>query len=79
MGDTSIRRKANVRLVFATTENVYSTFCLLLRRLPVIVTLPKFQNRPQSERLRLIDSFFIAESNILEKELQVSYQMIDFY
>lgn len=79
MGDTSIRRKVNVRLVFATTENVYSTFLpTFLRRLPVIVTLPKFQNRPQSERLRLIDSFFIAESSILEKELQVSYQMIDF-
>lgn len=49
-----------------------------MRRLPVIVTLPKFQNRPQSERLRLIDSFFITESSILDKELQVSYQMIDF-
>lgn len=79
MGDTSIRRKANVRLIFATTENVYSAFLpTFLRRLPVIVTLPKFQNRPQSERLRLIDSFFITESSILDKELQVSYQMIDF-
>lgn len=53
-------------------------FTHFLRRLPVIVTLPKFQNRPQSERLRLIDSFFITESSILDKELQVSYQMIDF-
>lgn len=79
MGDTSIRKKARVRLIFATTENVYSAFLpTFLRRLPVIVTLPKFQNRPQSERLRLIDSFFITESDILNKELQVSYQMIDF-
>ena len=66
-------------MIFATTENVYSAFLpTFLRRLPVIVTLPKFQNRPQSERLRLIDSFFITESSILDKELQVSYQMIDF-
>ncbi|MGM0123659.1 sigma-54 dependent transcriptional regulator, gfr operon transcriptional activator [Enterococcus sp. AZ194] len=79
MGDTSIRRRADVRLIFATTENVYATFLpTFLRRLPVIVNLPKFQHRPQSERLSLIDSFYIAESNILEKELQVSSHLIDF-
>ncbi|KAF1297120.1 transcription antiterminator BglG [Enterococcus sp. JM4C] len=79
MGDTSIRQRADVRLIFATTENVYSTFLpTFLRRLPVIVNLPKFQHRPQSERLSLIDAFFIAESNILSKELQVSSQLVDF-
>ncbi|MCU7700267.1 hypothetical protein ODV97_09015 [Enterococcus gallinarum] len=29
MGDNSVRRKANVRLIFATTENIYTTFCPL--------------------------------------------------
>lgn len=79
MGDNSIKRKVNVRLVFATTENIYSAFLpTFLRRLPVIINLPKFQNRSQTERLQLIDSFFIGESNILNKELLVSSSMLDF-
>jgi sigma-54 dependent transcriptional regulator of gfr operon len=79
MGDTSIRKQVNVRLIFATTENIYAAFLpTFLRRLPVIINLPKFQHRPQMERLSLIDTFFISESNILSKEIHVSYQMIDF-
>lgn len=79
MGDNSVKRRALVRLVFATTENIYSAFLpTFLRRLPVIVNLPKFQNRPQSERLQLIDSFFVRESRILSKELQISAAVIDF-
>ncbi|MGX7173776.1 sigma 54-interacting transcriptional regulator [Enterococcus ratti] len=79
MGDNSIRKKANVRLVFATTENVYTTFLpTFLRRLPVVINLPKFQQRPCFERLALIDEFFISESKILNKELSVSSSFIHF-
>lgn len=79
VGDNSIKRKANVRLVFATTENIYSAFLpTFLRRLPVIVNLPKFQNRSLNERLQLIDSFFVGESIILNKELLVSTAVLEF-
>ena len=79
MGDNSIRKKADVRLVFATTENIYTTFLpTFLRRLPVIVNLPRFQQRPSFERLSLIDEFFVSESKILAKELSVSDALIHF-
>lgn len=79
MGGNSIQKKANVRLIFATTENIYSAFLpTFLRRLPVIINLPKFQKRSQSERLQLIDSFFVRESQILKKELHVSETLTDF-
>lgn len=79
IGDNSIKRKSTVRLIFATTENVYQTFLpTFIRRLPVIVTLPNYESRPQSERIQLIDTFFINEANILSKKIDVSYQMIDF-
>ncbi|MFR3362835.1 MAG: sigma 54-interacting transcriptional regulator [Enterococcus canintestini] len=79
MGDNAIKRKANVRLIFATTENVYQTFLpTFIRRLPVIVSLPNYEQRPQSERMQLIDTFFINEANILSKRVDVSYQLIDF-
>lgn len=79
MGDSSVKKYSTVRLVFATTENINSAFLpTFLRRLPVTVTLPKFQSRPQSERLQLIDSFFINESRILNKRLEVSHRLINF-
>lgn len=79
MGDDSIRKKAGVRLVFATTENIYTTFLpAFLRRLPVIVNLPRFQQRPSFERPSLIDEFFVSESKILAKELSVSDVLIHF-
>ncbi|BCA85677.1 transcriptional antiterminator [Enterococcus saigonensis] len=79
MGDNAIKKKAKVRLIFATTENVYQTFLpTFIRRLPVIVTLPNYEQRPQSERMQLIDTFFINEANILSKRVDVSYQLVDF-
>lgn len=79
IGDNAVKRKAKVRLVFATTENVYQTFLpTFIRRLPVIVTLPNYEHRPQSERMQLIDTFFINEANILSKRIDVSYQLVGF-
>lgn len=79
LGDNAIKHKAKVRLIFATTENVYQTFLpTFIRRLPVIVSLPNYEHRPQSERMQLIDTFFINEANILSKRIDVSYQLVDF-
>ncbi|GMA52693.1 transcriptional antiterminator [Alicyclobacillus contaminans] len=79
IGNDSIKKKANIHLIFATTENIESTFLpTFLRRLPVVVSLPNFYERPQPERLQLIDQFFIQESNILQKELSVSSKVIHF-
>lgn len=79
IGDNSVEKKANVRLIFATTEDLQQTFLpTFLRRLPVIVGLPSFKGRSLSERAILVDSFFLAESNILEKELLVSRKVIHY-
>lgn len=79
IGNDSIKKRANIHLIFATTENIESTFLpTFLRRLPVVVSLPNFYERPQPERLQLIDQFFIQESNILQKELSVSSKVIHF-
>lgn len=78
IGDNSIQKKSTVRLIFATTEDVHSTFLpTFLRRLPVIINLPKFQDRPQRERLSLIDNFFIHESKIFKQSITVSSRVID--
>lgn len=79
MGDNSIRRKSKVRLIFATTENIYKTFLpTFIRRVPVVVNLPRFHQRPSLERLAIIDEFFISESKILNRKLSVSNALIHF-
>ncbi|WP_164505055.1 sigma 54-interacting transcriptional regulator [Companilactobacillus hulinensis] len=77
IGDDSIKRTANVRLIFATTETLDSTFLpTFIRRIPVIVNIPGFSDRPQNERVNLIDYFFMNESKVLKHELRVSNQLI---
>ena len=79
IGDNSIKKTSRVRLIFATTESIQSTFLpTFIRRLPVIVNIPSFMERPQQERLNLIDSFFLIESEILKKTIKVSKNVISF-
>ena len=55
-------------MIFATTENVYQTFLpTFIRRLPVIVIYRDYERRPRSERMQLIDTFFISESEYFVK------------
>ncbi|KRN95776.1 sigma 54-interacting transcriptional regulator [Companilactobacillus kimchiensis] len=78
IGNDSIKRKASVRLIFATTEKLDSTFLpTFVRRIPVIINIPSFSMRPQSEKVQLIDYFFMNESKVLKRKLSVSTQLVD--
>lgn len=79
IGDNSIKKEAKVRLIFATTESIQSAFLpTFIRRLPVIVNIPSFAERPQQEKIHLIDSFFLKESEILKHTIKVTKQVISF-
>ncbi len=79
VGDNSVKKSSKVRLIFATTESIQSTFLpTFIRRLPVVVSIPSFSERPNQEKLSLIDSFFLKESEILDKSIKVSSQVISF-
>jgi len=78
VGNDSIKKKASVRLIFATTEKLDSSFLpTFVRRIPVIINIPGFSSRPQSEKIRLIDYFFMDESKVLKRNLDVSVQLIN--
>lgn len=78
VGNDSIKRKASVRLVFATTEKLDSTFLpTFVRRIPVIINIPSFSSRLQSEKIQLIDYFFMNESRVLNRKINVSTQLIN--
>lgn len=78
VGNDSIKRKASVRLIFATTEKLDSTFLpTFVRRIPVIINIPSFGSRPQSKKVQLIDYFFMNESRVLNRRIKVSTQLIN--
>lgn len=77
IGESDVRHASKVRLIFATTEPPSSTFLpTFLRRIPVVVSMPGFSERPVGEKFRLIDYFFLEESRILEKSLTASGKIL---
>ncbi|WP_088839061.1 sigma 54-interacting transcriptional regulator [Listeria sp. ILCC792] len=79
IGSSNVEKKATVRLIFATTETIHSTFLpTFVRRLPVIVNIPGFGERTWQEKLHLIHHFFMEESKILKHTIEVSSQVMGY-
>ncbi|MCD5001960.1 sigma 54-interacting transcriptional regulator [Enterococcus saccharolyticus] len=77
LGAVKETKKANVRLIFATTEKrekfLLTTF---IRRIPIQIELPNLHQRSERERLELIYTFFQEESVILDTTLSISSRVI---
>ena len=72
LGETGGDRQANVLIIGATTEDINSTLLsTFLRRVPMVISLPSLANRPLSERLEFIESFFIEEANNVEVPIKI--------
>lgn len=75
VGESKGWRKANVRFIFATTENpeliLLSTF---LRRIPINIHIPPLKDRPLPEKFNLIRQFFKEEARFLQHDILVSKQ-----
>lgn len=77
LGETAQARTVKVRLVFATTEDVHSTFLTtFLRRIPIQVTLPDLQHRCRKEKEALILQFFWLEAKTVGVTLSLSPRLI---
>lgn len=78
MGDKNYHQ-VNVRLICATTESpkdaLIDTF---LRRIPITVHLPDFSTRDISERLELIQAFYLRESKMFKKKITISKKVINY-
>lgn len=77
MGESNEVKKVNVRLFFATTEELNSTFLTtFIRRIPVQIELPSLEKRTQNEKIELIYSFFLSEQRRIQKNLEISSQVV---
>lgn len=77
-GETGKWRNAQVRFIFATTEdpekNLLETF---LRRIPLLVNIPPLSQRPLNERMNMVYVFYKEETKKVEKDIYVSKQVIN--
>lgn len=73
LGDGAVQRPAFVTLIAATSVDPYSVLLTtLLRRFPVVITLPDLSGRPLEERLALIEQFLRKETTRVGVPISVS-------
>ena len=73
LGDGAVQRPAFVTLIAATSVDPYSALLTtLLRRFPVVITLPDLSGRPLEERLALIEQFLREETTRVGVPISVS-------
>lgn len=72
LGDTTTRHSAQVRFLFATTENTDDVLLTTFRRrIPIRIELPPFNVRPITERVALIEAFLRYEAIQLRREIAI--------
>ncbi|MGL4773308.1 MAG: sigma 54-interacting transcriptional regulator [Clostridium sp.] len=78
VGETNKWRSANVRFIFATTENLEEVLLdTFRRRIPIFVEIPSLDKRTVAERLSMIYSFYYNEAKEIDKDLLVSKNVIN--
>lgn len=77
LGETGRNRKANVLLIGATTENPKSTLLdTFVRRIPITITIPDFEERPIKEKIELINYLISKESQRVNKSIKIDEDVI---
>jgi sigma-54 dependent transcriptional regulator of gfr operon len=77
VGETAQGMPISLRLVFATTEDIHSTFLTtFIRRIPILVSLPDLQTRSRGEKEALTLQFFWQEARTLSARLQLTPRLL---
>lgn len=75
LGDNANWVEANVRMIFATTEEPKEALLpTFLRRIPMIIKIPALSEYSVDERKQLMVRFLLEESKEIKKEIQISRQ-----
>lgn len=83
VGDNENWYRSTCRLIFATTENPQTILLkTLLRRIPLMISIPSLKDRPVIEKRELIYSIFLKESQRVQSDIYISnlalQTMLDF-
>ncbi|VBB07066.1 phosphotransferase system mannose-type iia component [Lucifera butyrica] len=73
LGDVDNKKKSEVLIICATTEEIDSSLLITFtRRIPMNISLPALKDRTMEERFELVCEFFKIESRRVGKEIIVS-------
>lgn len=77
LGETNKTHKANVRLICATTEDPESSLlATFVRRIPIVVQMPGFNERTMHERLKLLKEMLTIEANRIQKRIYLDEDVV---
>ncbi|BCZ48729.1 transcriptional regulator [Clostridium gelidum] len=77
LGESDRHRKASVLLIGATTEDPSSTLLnTFVRRIPITINIPAFEERPIDEKLELVQYLISKEAQRVNKTITISSEAI---
>lgn len=77
LGETAKMHHADVRLICATTEDPESSLLqTFVRRIPVTIQLPTFDQRSPREKLQLLQRLLTLEANRIHKNIRLSEDVV---
>ncbi|MFT9450981.1 sigma 54-interacting transcriptional regulator [Liquorilactobacillus ghanensis] len=77
LGETAKTHHADVRLICATTENPESALLqTFVRRIPILIQLPPFNQRTPKEKLQLLEQLLTLEANRIHKNIRLNEDVV---
>jgi len=77
LGETDRKRKANVLLIGATTEDPSSTLLnTFIRRIPITIAIPSFEERTIEDKFEMIHYLLSKEAQRVNKTIKVSSEAV---
>ena len=77
LGETTKSNRADVRIICATTENPASSLLnTFVRRIPIIIQLPNFSDRPAKEKVELVKVMVAIEANRIQRKISLSEDVV---
>lgn len=77
LGETGKNHQADVRIVGATTEDPNSSLLdTFVRRIPIHIQLPSFEQRPASEKIDLVKIMVAQEASRIQRKLSLTEDVV---
>ena len=77
LGETAKTRHAEVRIICATTENPTSSLLsTFIRRIPIVIQLPTFVNRPAKEKIDLVRLMISMEASRIQRRIILTEDVV---
>lgn len=78
LGETGSTRRASILLIGSTTEDPNSTLLnTFIRKIPITITIPSFDERPIDDQIELIHYLLSNEAQRVNKTIKISAEAIE--